>query len=409
MKVLVVSQYFSPENFRINDLTDGLIERGHRVTVLTGQPNYPTGRFFSGHGFWKPWRNQYQGAAVRRVPLLPRLRGKRVNLVLNYLSCAISAAFFGPLVSGGRPDVIFVFEPSPITVGIPARVLKWWHDIPLLFWVQDLWPESLAATGAVSSPTILKLVRRLVRWIYAGCDMVLVQSKRFIPAVKAVGGPKVKTAYFPNSAEAFYRPVAPDPLCLEQEKMPRGFRLLFAGNIGEAQDFETLLRCAEQLRGKTDIHWIIVGNGRREPWLRQQAARRGLSATFHFLGRHPAEKMPVFFSLADVLVVILKKDPVFELTIPSKVQSYLACGKPILAVLEGEGREVIEESGAGIACPCNDARALTEAVMTLYKMTAADRDAMGRLGRRYFLEHFEREQLLDRLEGWMRDVVSHHG
>jgi glycosyltransferase involved in cell wall biosynthesis len=186
--------------------------------------------------------------------------------------------------------------------------------------------------------------------------------------------------------------------------MPAGFRIMFAGNIGAAQDFATILGAAEKLGNYADIHWIILGDGRMRPWVENEVRQRGLTETVHLLGRHPAEAMPRYFSLADVLLVTLKKEPIFSLTIPSKVQSYLACAKPVIAGLDGEGARVIEEAGTGIACPAEDPEALSAAVLTMYSMSEAERGAMGLRGRAYFEKHFERTMLLDRLERWMKEV-----
>lgn len=179
MRILIVTQYFWPESFRINDIALGLRDKGHKVTVLTGQPNYPAGSFFPGYGFFKKIREDYNGVDVVRVPLLPRGSGGGVRLVLNYLSFAFFASILAPFRCRSGYDVIFVYEPSPITVGLPALLLKKLKHAPIMFWVQDLWPESLSATGAVRSAWVLKLVERLVRSIYRGCDVILVQSRAF--------------------------------------------------------------------------------------------------------------------------------------------------------------------------------------------------------------------------------------
>jgi glycosyltransferase involved in cell wall biosynthesis len=179
--------------------------------------------------------------------------------------------------------------------------------------------------------------------------------------------------------------------------MPNGFRVVFAGNIGAAQDFHNILSAAEKLKAKKDIHWVILGDGRMSNWVQAEISKRGLYDTVHLLGRYPAEAMPRFFALSDALLVTLKKEPIFALTIPSKIQSYLACAKPIIAGLEGEGARVVEEAGAGITCPAEDPTELAQAVLKMYRMTSEKRDSMGRRGRKYFEDNFEREKLLDRL------------
>jgi colanic acid biosynthesis glycosyl transferase WcaI len=404
LRVLIVTQYFWPEAFRINDLAQGLVKLGHRVTVLTGKPNYPSGSFFDGYSFWGRSRETFGGIEVIRVPLVARGKGGSIRLALNFLSFALFASLLGPLRCRGFFDVVFVYEPSPVTVGLPGLVMKAVKKAPLMFWVQDLWPESLSATGAVKSRWILDRVSSLVRFIYLRCDRVLVQSRAFVDRVRALGADPARILYYPNSAEELYSPVSREAVTAPGE-MPEGFRVMFAGNIGLAQSFETILDAADRLREHRDIHWMILGDGRQARWVQEEVARRGLSSCVHLLGRYPMESMPEWFAQAEVLLVSLKKDPIFALTIPSKIQSYMACGRPILASLEGEGACIVEEAQAGIVVPPEDALALANAVLQMSLMPSSERETMGQNGRRYFLKEFERDTLLARLDTWMKELV----
>lgn len=406
MNILIISQYFWPENFRINDLALALKEKGHEVTVLTGIPNYPNGHFFEGYSLFNRAIEDYHGVKVLRVPLFPRKKSKWWQLILNYLSFTLSACIFAPLNCRGNFDVIFVYEPSPITVGLPAIVLKKVKNAPVMFWVLDLWPESLSATGAVTSKWILDRVETLARFIYSKCDRILVQSEAFKPQIMSLGVERDRLTYFPNSAEGFYQPVTLEADAVEREKMPPGFRIMFAGNIGAAQDFPTILKTAALLQEYTDIHFVILGDGRMYSWVKSQISELGLSGNFHLLGRYPAETMPRFFSLADAMLVTLKKAPIFELTIPAKVQSYMACGRPIIAALDGEGHNLIKKSGAGIASPSEDPDKLSEAVLKMYRLSETKRENMGQRGREFFESNFERSALISRLENWMKDLCT---
>jgi len=406
LSVLIVTQYFWPETFRINDLAVALRERGHSVTVLTGMPNYPHGRIFSGYGPLSPASEDFHGVAVKRVPLIPRFAGKGWQLAINYLSFALSASALAPLRCRERIDVIFVFEPSPVTVGLPAIALKAGSGAPILFWVQDLWPESLSATGAVRSLPMLRWVEKLVRYIYRRCDRILVQSEAFIPRITGLGVSLDKVAYFPNWAESVYKPVEVAESAPERAALPEGFRVMFAGNIGAAQSFETILTAAAALKPYPEIQWVVLGDGHQRHWVEREVERRDLNDCVRLLGHHPAERMPTYFALADALLVTLRDDPAFSLTIPSKIQSYQACGRPIVAALNGEGARMIEQSGCGLTCPAGDAGGLAEAVMELFRMPRQERERMGARGRAYFLEHFERDRLLDQLEGWMAEVAE---
>lgn len=406
MNVLVVSQYFWPEVFRVNDLVEGLIERGHKVTVLTGKPNYPDGSFFPGYEFFGPARQEYKGASVLRVPLVARGDGRGRRLALNYLSFVVSAGLLGPVLCREKVDLVFVFEPSPITVGLPAILMKKVKRAPLMFWVQDLWPESIAAASTLKSKRVLDGVGYLVRYIYRRCDRVLVQSRGFINRVKSRGARPEDVLYYPNWAETLYKPVGLEDDAPERRELPAGFRVMFAGNIGAAQSFETILAAARKLEDRPDIHWVIIGEGRQRKWVEEQVRKLGLERQVHLIGKRPMESMPRYFALADALLVSLKHELIFSLTIPGKVQSYLACGRPMLAAIDGEGARVVEEARCGATAPAEDPDALARAVLDLYEATPEEREEMGRRARLYFEEHFEREKLLDRLEVWMKELTG---
>ena len=406
MRVLIVSQYFWPENFPINDLARGLRQKGHDITVLTGMPNYPEGRFYPGYRAFPIRRDHHEGIKIVRVPMVPKGNGNAIRMVLYYWSLALSACLLVPIFFRKRVDLVFVYQPSPITVGFPALVLKALERTPVWIWVQDLWPETLAGTGMVRSAFLLKLTDRLVRLIYSKCDRVLVQSQAFVPRMVKKGVPGERVRFYPNSAQALYKPVIVEPDALERNLMPQGFRVLFAGNIGRAQDIPTILLAAEKLKQEMDIHWVILGDGPMRSWAEEKIRARGLEKTVHLLGRYPEQAMPRFFSLADALLVTLKKDPVFSITIPSKIQSYLACGRPIVAALDGEGARVIDESGGGLTVPAGDAVGLAEVVMKMYRMPKSELESMGRLSREYSEVHFERNTLLDKLERWMKEEVG---
>jgi len=407
MNILIITQYFWPESFKINDLAVSLFRRGHHVTVLTGIPNYPEGKFFEGFGWFKKNNEVYQGVKICRIPMIPRGQGSKILLALNFLSFAVSASILGPLLCRSEVDIIFVYEPSPITVGIPAVFFKKIKKAPIFFWVQDLWPETLSAVENVSSTSMTyKLIEKLVKLIYSRCERILIQSQAFESSIKNHIGKEKQVYYFPNCAESFYQPVVLNKGTPEFGEMPKGFRIMFAGNIGFAQDFGTIVKAAKILKNYKNIQWIIIGEGRARRWAEEKISKLGLTDVFHFLGKHPAEKMPRYLSFADALLVTLKKDPIFFLTIPAKVQSYLACSKPIVAGLEGEGSRIINEADAGVTCHSENPVALTEAILKIYHKSDDERKQMGVNGRRYFEKNFESEMLTSRLENWMLEELN---
>lgn len=404
MRILVVSQYFWPENFRINDLVQEWTKRGHAVTVLTGKPNYPAGTVFPAFLDNPTSFSTYHGARVVRAPMLARSQGS-LRLIGNYLSYVVGASLAGPWrLRGEAFDAVFVFEPSPITVGLPAILMGRLKRAPVVFWVLDLWPETLAAIGVIRSPRLLGLVGRLVAYIYNRCTLVLGQSRGFQASIAQYCADPGKIRYFPSWSEPLFEQSDATP-APEVPLQPNTFSVLFAGNIGEAQDLPAIVEAATRLKDHPHVRWLIVGDGRKSAWLEEEVRRRGLEKQVLLLGRHPVERMPSFYAHADALLVSLKKDPVFSLTIPGKVQSYLQAGIPLLGMLDGEGAQVIRSARAGLMCAAGDSTGLADAVLAMADMTPEDRQAMGRNGRKYAQNEFDRDMLMDRLEQMLQEAV----
>ncbi|HZN86200.1 MAG TPA: glycosyltransferase family 4 protein [Burkholderiales bacterium] len=393
MNVLILSQHFWPETFRINEIAHSLRAAGCRVSVLTGQPNYPDGDVFPGYRAWRAGVEDYDGVPVYRVPLAPRGRSGALRLAGNYLSFLLSASVAGPwLLRGRRFDVVFVYGTSPILQVLPALVLRAFKGCAVVTWVQDLWPQSLQVTGYVRHPRVLAMVAGVVRWLYRRSDLLLVQSRGFLSSVQPMaGGTPVEV--HPNPGEvAFER--APDgapALALEP-----GFNVVFAGNLGTVQALDTVVAAAALLRDEPHVRFVLVGSGSRGEALAAQAQRLGL-ANVAFPGRFPVDAMPGILAQASALLVSLKRDDILAQTVPSKVQAYLAAGRPVIASLDGEGARVVEEAGAGIACPAEDAQALADAVRRLAGAPPAELAAMGGRARAYYQTHFEPAMLAERL------------
>lgn len=394
MRILILSQYFWPESFRINALAESLAELGATVTVLTGQPNYPDGAVFAGYRALSVRREILEsGIEVLRVPLVPRRNGSAVRLAANYASFVLSASVIGPWLLRGRSiDAILVYAPSPILQAIPGIVLKHLKRARLVTWVQDLWPESLVTTGFVQNRRVLAVVEHVVRWIYRRNDVLLGQSRAFLGAIRDKAG-KTPVEYFPNPGEA---PVDASADSSPALVLPHGFNVVFAGNLGTVQALETVLDAAELLRSDAEVRFVLVGSGSRSAWLVDQITQRKL-ANVMAPGRFPVTAMPAIFAQASVLLVSLNRSEILSQTIPAKVQTYLAAGRPVIASLDGEGAQLVTDAGAGFASPAEDAMALADRVLRIKRASADEQASMGAAGKRYYDAHFQPSVLADRL------------
>jgi len=396
LRILIVTQYFYPENFRINDVCLGLRERGHEVVVLTGKPNYPNGKYFEGYGWFKKNNDNWNGIKIYRSNLILRGKGNGIRLLFNYFSFSFFATLKVFTIKG-KIDKIFIFAPSPITVGIPGIFARKKFKSKTFLWVHDLWPESIKIAGGIEKKWVLNFVDKMTRWIYLNTDKLLIQSKGFTSYLMNQNVNLNKIIYYPFYAEAFYK--IENPEIYYSEKMPKGFKLLFAGNIGEGQSFDTLLNAAKIIK-KQNLHisWIIFGEGRLKEHVRNEIKKNNLEDNFILMGSEPAIEMPKYFACVDALLVSLKKSNIFSITIPGKLQSYLACGRPIIGSLDGVGAEIIREAKAGFTSNAEDAISLADQIIKLFQTPIEIRTQMGLNARSYFEAEFEREILLDKLE-----------
>ena len=401
MRILIVSQYFWPESFRINDVAKSLSDKGIEVEVLTGKPNYPRGEIFPGYRARGCQRETHQSININRIPLLAR-GGGGSRLALNYLSFVVSGLMFAPWILRKKEfDVIFVYAPSPILQAIPALFLGWLKGCPVVLWVQDLWPESLSATGHVHNQTVLKLVEYVVRFIYRHTDLLLVQSRAFEEPVRALAS-DTPIAYYPNSVDdTFASPVTGETPRVAD--LGEGFSVMFAGNIGVAQAVGVMVEAASLLKEHADIHFVVLGDGSCREEMLKEVQQRGLT-NLHLPGRFPVETMPGFMQKASALLVTLADQPIFAATVPNKVQAYMAAGRPIIACLNGEGARLVVEAGAGLATPAEDAKALADTILRLYGLSPSERKKKGDNGRRYYQEHFDHDRLVDQLIGHLQAV-----
>jgi glycosyltransferase involved in cell wall biosynthesis len=403
--ILIVSQYFWPESFQINSVAKSLNESGVDVTIMTGKPNYPKGMFFEGYGFWGCTRECYDGMEVFRVPITPR-RNKNTFLFLNYLSFVISGSFFGYfLLRNKKFDAIFVYAPSPIFQAIPAIIFGKLWKIPVVLWVQDLWPESLQATGAIKNKSVLKLVGTAVATLYKSCALILVQSAAFIEPVRLLAQNK-KVLYHPNSVDEIFLIRTHDSI-KSLSVAPAPFIIIFAGNIGHAQAVEVIVEAADLLREIKNIRFDIYGSGSRLEWLKGEVVQRGL-CNINCLGHFPVEVMPDILGGANALLVTLGAEEIFKYTVPNKIQAYLAVGRPIVASLDGEGARIVEMANAGLTTPAGDSISLSQAILRLYNSTPEELLIMGENGKAYFDKEFNMDRLTKKLIHHLSSAMLEH-
>ena len=394
-RVLLVTQYFQPENFKCNDIAFELQRRGYEVTVLTAIPNYPQGKYFDGYGLFKRRVEHIDGVKVIRGFVIPRGKGGKIGLSLNYLSYLVSSCLIALYLSlRYKYEAVFVHQVSPVTIGVAATLVKRIQRIPMYFWVLDLWPESLTAAIGLRNKYILGFFSKMVRWFYRRSDKILISSKGFANSICEKGDFAEKIIYFPNWVDkaltAKSDVVTPD--------VPNGFVAMFTGNIGASQDFGTVLSAAERLKEHKDVHFVIVGNGRAREWVEQQIIERGLNETVHCVGSYPLEAMPATFAKADVLFAALKDEPIFALTVPAKIQAYMSSGKPIISMINGEAMELVREVGCGMAVAAEDSKAFADAVLQMSQLSQSEREQMGNRGRELASNNFDFTKQMTLLE-----------
>jgi glycosyltransferase involved in cell wall biosynthesis len=406
MRILLLTQYYWPENFLINSLVPLLVARGVEVTVLTGKPNYPDGLIFEGYRAGGCQREQHDNTIVLRLPIVARGSRSRTRLALNYLSFIFSGYLFGQgLVKEREYELVFVYAPSPLLQALPAIWLARLRQVPLVVWVQDLWPESLLATGSIKNQWLLSVIARLVRIVYRASDRILVQSQAFIAPVAALTDDPAKIHYYPSMYKtSSYCVVSPRVIALTKE-LQAFFSVVFAGNLGTAQALDTIVETARHLVHHPEIRFVVVGSGSLGDWLSQQRDVYDLT-NLTLAGRFEASDMSTIFAAAEALLVSLRPEPAFELVIPGKLQAYLAAGRPVLAALDGEGSRIIREAGAGLCSPAGNAKALAENVLRMAALSPRERYQMGQNGRRYFERHFTPDALADELVEHFKEVIS---
>lgn len=394
IRLLVVSQYFYPEQFRINDMCKEWVKRGYDVTVVTGIPNYPQGRFYTGYGWNKKRKDTYHGARIIRLPIVSRGNSK-IRLGLNYLSFVVSG-FFWQLFTKHKADIVFSFEVSPMSQVLPAIWFANHRHIPCMVYIQDLWPESFQEMTGVNRGPLIPMIMRMTNYIYRKCQLILVASNSFKKAIEDRGVPSNKVVFWPQYAEDFYRPTQMvSPLVPADER----FTIAFTGNIGTAQGLEILPRTASLLKAKDiRVRFILVGDGRGMTALKKSIADEKVEEYFTFISQQPPLEIPAILAGADAAFLSFADNPLFSMTIPAKLQSYMACGMPILATACGETEKIIKESGCGLVSPTGDSVSLAQSVLELIGLSSTHKNVLKTNGLNFASEHFNKNMLMNRMD-----------
>ena len=387
-RILIFTNHFFPENFKVNEIAEFLVEEGNTVHVVTGIPNYPSGSFFSGYGlFSKSFERKNDFFTIRRLPLIPRGGGSKFRLILNYLSYMFSVWIYTFYLTFFKEkfDVVFVHHTSPIFITMPPVFYRWIRRSKNVLWDLDMWPDTLNALDIITSSKITFAMEVVMKWVYRRYDHVLLGSRSFLDKAR-MRMDSQKSSYFPNWAERIF--TYSEFLIPEIEpKFPSGFKIMYAGNIGMAQDFENVIKSIKLLE-KHPISWLIVGDGRNKEWFESEVDKLGLTSKVIFYGHQPLELMPYFFSKSDVMFLSLKNEKIFEMTVPAKLQAYMGFGKPIIAMISGEGAQIIKDATGGGVVESGDALALTEKIINFLKLEEKGRQEMGIRNKIYYESHF---------------------
>lgn len=405
-RILVVTQHFWPENFRINDIVQGFLQDGLQVDVLCGLPNYPRGEWFDGYGPRGPLREDYGGAAVYRAREIPRKGNTAVRIFLNYVSWPLCAAAALHRLPGGY-DAVFCFNTSPVLMCWPAILYARRHKVPLTNYVLDIWPENLYSVLPVRNRALRAVAQGVSDWLYRRCDRLIAMSGPLQQRLaQRTGKPLGDIAVIPQYCEDFYAAPKHDP-ALERRFAGR-FNLVFTGNFSPAQSLDTVVRAVQVAReqgGAARLHLLLVGDGMSREALVRLVHELGAADYVTFYGSVPPTEIPKFTALADALVVSLSDSPDLGLTVPAKVASYMAAGRPVLASMDGAGHDAVRQAG-GLASPACDVQALAQNLAALYHMDPAARLAMGRRAKEYYLAHYQRKDLLRRLETFILEGAA---
>jgi len=395
MKILVICQYFYPEQFRVNDICFELVKEGHEVTVLTGLPNYPNGIVDEKYKWMKNRNEEINGVKVIRSWLIGRGKGTK-RLALNYISFAVSAMIKSFFIKKDF-DLILVYQLSPVTMALPGILLKKLTKKPLILYCHDLWPESIASAGISSESSIYNILLKVSKWIYKSADYIFTSSKLFEEYFNNTLDVHENIIHLPVYAEEIFEEIH------TIEKNDENINLVFAGNVGEMQSVETIIYAANELKKDRSIKIHIIGDGSSRKKCEELANELELNNII-FHGQHPITEMPRFYKLADAFLVTLKAHKVISYTLPNKVQSYMATGKPIIGAIDGETQIVIREAQCGLCCPAEEYQELAKNIKQ-FSQEKEKHTTYGENARKYYDNNFSKKKYIEHLTGLLKKMV----
>ncbi len=412
LKLLVVSQYYYPEPFRITEICECLVKMGHSVDVLTSVPNVPAGKFYDGYGWFKYGEKSHNGVNIERVNVIRRGTESSIRLALNCASFAVNSLFYLPKLLKNDYDTIFVFNNSPVSKNLPAKVFAKLKKIPYVIWILDIWPESmyfLLGMKENNKDSLFKKTSRFVsKWLYKSASTILISSEDFLGKLRSMGL-EMPIHYFPNFAE---KPKKTEFVVTREQLgfSSSDFVIGFSGNVGKAQGLEKTIEAAALQNDKaiteTPAKWLIVGDGPELETLKNLAKQKGVQDRFNFTGWVNSENLPAYLSICDTLLVPLKDNEVLNYTVPAKLQTYMYAEKPVIAFMNGAGAALVEKINCGVVAKAEDENSLIKAIEKIRTFSPEILSVMAKSGKEYCEKNFDRDELLDKLVLYLRETVK---
>lgn len=389
MKILLLTQWFDPEpTFKGLAFAKELKRQGHEVQVLTGFPNYPGGKIYDGYKLKLCQREEIEGISILRVPLYPNHDSSALKRIFNYISFAFMAILFG-IFATKKADVIYAYHP-PLTVGIAAIFIKFFRRTPIVYDIQDMWPDTLKATGMLNNNKILNVIGSVCKLVYRFVDHIVVLCPGFKKMLIERAVPEHKISIIYNWCDEQGLTQAQPAKVEYQQLMQNRFNIVFAGNMGKAQALDTILEVAKKVQNIQDIQFVFVGGGTETERLKQRLTTENISNTV-FIPRMPMAEVGGILKLSNLLLVHLKKDPLFEITVPSKTQAYMAMGKPVLMAVAGDAADLIQRAECGCVATSEDVESIQQAILRIYHLSASEQLQMGLNARNYYLQKLSLE------------------